>query len=318
RLETGFGLDLEDGEWAQTISVTQFNAWDVSWHTRARHRDLGRQRERVLGEELRYIEEAFPDDNAWHIDLEGWRTDLYVSRGIGDLTLSAAIPWIEIGGPNWDKFAEGFHSTFGLNRLGREQFPRSETFLYLKSAGNETIIEARDGLNRSGLGDVTFAVGAPLGERWHGTHQVVGTVQAPLGESGTLLGSGGWDLGVTWYGTWRGSVSTYKLAAGYTWLDPGGSFLGTDRSEHLGHLLLDIDRPLWFGFHGSAGVRIDSSPLLEVMEADPGYPATFYRFSLLREVAGTWVGFTFGNALLPQTGLEADWTVSLTAGNLLH
>ncbi|MBW3672066.1 MAG: hypothetical protein KY432_10405, partial [Acidobacteria bacterium] len=40
RMEPGFALDLAEGEWAQTLTVTQFNSWELSWHTRAIHRDL--------------------------------------------------------------------------------------------------------------------------------------------------------------------------------------------------------------------------------------------------------------------------------------
>lgn len=314
RLETGFGLDLDDGEWASSLTLTQFNSWNVSWHTAAVHRELGNGRHPVLSEELRLIERNFPGDPVWHIDVEGWRSDLIVSRGVGDFTVSAQIPWIEIGSPNWDKLAEGFHSTLRINRLKRDQFPRSETLIYLKSEGNGSIIEAGVELERYGTGDVTLAAGRPLARRWGGSHQIVATVQIPTGREGTLQGSGGWDLGIAWYGTWKKWVSTFKAGAGYTWLDPSGSFMALERSRYLGHLLFEVDRPLWFGFQGSAGIRLDSSPLLKIMKAYPGYPATFYRFSLLREIGPGWISLTIGNALLPQTGDEADYTFGITTG----
>jgi hypothetical protein len=110
------------------------------------------------------------------------------------------MPWLEVGAPHWDAIAEDVHAKVGLGGVARDLFPRGQSTVYVR--GRRAAIERLSGLEGSGLGDVTLSVTGPLG-RWLGAeHRWVVAVEAPTGEAGTLRGSGGWDTGVRWFGTW--------------------------------------------------------------------------------------------------------------------
>ncbi len=314
RLDPAFGVFLPDGEWSFASSVTEFNLWDHSWHTFATHRELKRYRLPVSDEELRVIERDFAHDYAWNLDVEGWRIDVVISRGLPEgRSFTVAIPWIEIGSPRWDRLGEGFHNLFGLSSLERDVFPRGETFIYLKDRGNRTTIRGGQELAVSGIGDVSLGYGFPLRDRW-GSHQRMAlTLQAPTGKAGTLQGSGGWDAGLSWFALWQRPRERIRLAAGATWLDTHGSFLGAQRTSTL-HLMGEVEHALWRSFSGLLGMRVDSSPLRNINHGYPGYPATYYRLGIIHDQERSWVAFEFMDALKPQTGIEADWAFRLTAG----
>ncbi|HUO84012.1 MAG TPA: DUF3187 family protein [Thermoanaerobaculia bacterium] len=314
RLEPAFALAPAEGEWEASFVVSEFNLWNHTWHTFATHRARDLYRQPVTDEELRYIERDFAGDRVWHLDLEGWRTDLTLSRGLaGGRSVTLRIPWIEIGSPHWDRFGEEFHELFGLTSLEREVFPRGETLVYIKDRDNRHIIEARDELERKGIGDVSIALGIPLRPRWGAEHRLVAALEAPTGKEGTLHGSGGWDASLQWFAVWTGDRKSIRTGAGATFLDPNGSFLGEERA-HLFHLYLQMDRHLWRRVSGTFGVRIDGSPLWSVIHELPGYPSTIYRFGLVGDLGTSWVAFDFDEELHPQTGVEADWAFHLSWG----
>lgn len=313
RMETAFARAVSPGELDLALTVTQFNAWDLSWHTNAIHRDQGRRDESVTDADLRTIEQNFPMDTAWHVDVEGWRADLYLSGGIGRATVTLHVPWIEIGSPHWDRLADAFHDALGISAKDRERFRRGDTRVYLKAANNDLIID-RTGLDDSGVGDVSISVGAPVGTVLGARTRLSLALQMPSGEETSLRGSGGWDANLSAFGTWAGERQTVRLAVGYTFLDPAGGFFEAERARHLGHLLLGIERSLSASLVAGAQVRVDASPLARIIDGYVGNPATFYRFSLGRELKEGWVAVTFGNELIPQTGDEADWVIALELG----
>ena len=73
RLDPAFALAPRQGAWSLSFSAAEFNVWTHSWHTFATHRDGNRTGLEVSRDELELIEENFPEDAAWHIDVEGWR-----------------------------------------------------------------------------------------------------------------------------------------------------------------------------------------------------------------------------------------------------
>lgn len=320
RLETAFANVPAPGQWEVSFTATQFNVWNHTWHTFALHREHERIGDEITGEQLRQIERNFVDDDAWHLDLEGWRSDLIMTRGLASgMSVSVKVPYIEIGEPNWDAFAEGFHETLGIDTLQREIFPRHDTLIYIKSAGNEEIVEAREEVNGSGLGDVSFGLAMPLRKRWGADQRLVVSAELPTGDRDSLRGSGGLDANVSWFARWqfqkpRGTRAV-TLAAGYTWLDPNGEWLGRERTEHTGHLSFGVDQPLWRNLYGTFAFRLDTSSLWSISRARPGLPATFYRLGLMADAGRAgWFGFEVGEELQPQTGGEADWSFHLVWG----
>ncbi len=323
RLETGFANIPEPGEWEVSFTATQFNVWSHTWHTFALHREHDRIGQEITSEQLRQIESNFPEDDAWHLDLEGWRSDLIVTRGLANgMSASVKFPYIELGRPHWDAFAEEFHEFLSINTLEREIFPRHDTLIYIKDRDNEHIVEAREEVNGSGIGDVSLGLAMPLRDRWGARHRLVLSAELPTGDRDSLRGSGGVDANVSWFARWefmkpRGTRAI-TLAAGYTWLDPNGEWLGFQRTEHLGHLSFGIDQPLWKNLYATLAVRLDSSPLWSITEARPGLPATFFRLGLMAGAGRAgWIGFEVGNELQPQTGGEADWSFHLIWGQRL-
>jgi hypothetical protein len=303
----------EEGTWDVSITLSESNLWAHSWHTFASHRENGRFGMEIAPEQLRGIEESFPGDAAWHVDVEAWRADIVLARGLPHgLAVALKIPWIGVGKPRWDTLAEGFHDLFGLETVERDLFPANETLIYLKSRGNERIVEGRRELNGSGFGDASLAVSVPLGRFAGGTHRAAVTVELPTGDHDTLRGSGGVDAGASWSGSWSKDRRNLSASAGYTRLDPGGSFLGLARSRDLLHLGAGIDQRLWRNLWGTFSVRFDSSPLGEVIEGYPGNPSTYYRVGFGVPTRYGWLFFDLGEELQPVTGLEADWSFHLT------
>jgi hypothetical protein len=318
RLDPAFAIAPPAGQWQVLTTASQFNMWARSWHTFAAHRHHDLYGQSVTEEEVRSIAEAFPDDWAYHLDVEGWRGDIQFVRGFeGGASASIRIPWIEIGSPQMDWVAEDFHSGLGLSTHQREIFPADDTTIFLKHSDEEDVLFAGRELNRAGFGDVTLAGSIPLTVVKRAEQRLALAVDIPTGKRGTLQGSGGVDLTANWFSLWRLDKRDVKLASGLTFL-VGGDFLGEDRFPLLPHLLFEVDQPLdrhklWVA---SLAARLDGSPLWEITDGRAGYPPLFYRLGISRDLgAGRWVSFELGEELKPQTAVEADWSFHLTFGS---
>jgi len=298
------------GAWQVSTALGYFNVWQRTWHTGRIHEVLGLAREPLTAQEIRILEQNFPDDQFYHLDLEGWRNDLLISRGFfGGIAATLKMPWVAIGTPHWDAIAENFHARFGLADVGREWCPRGQSTVYVR--GRRGAVERLSGLEGPGLGDVSLSVTGPLG-RWLGAeHRWVVAVEAPTGAEGTLRGSGGWDTGVRWFGTWGQGPSQLRVGLGYTWLDPSGSWLGVRRDDTWGALLeghVPLGRLLTL--RGSA--RFDSSPLAGFTDSDIGASSFYWTVGILAPVAGrAWVAFDLGenfgsNAEVPDFSLHVQ------------
>ncbi|HLE60995.1 MAG TPA: DUF3187 family protein [Thermoanaerobaculaceae bacterium] len=303
------------GQWQLSTALGYFNVWQRTWHTGRIHEVLGLARDPLSVQEIRILEQNFPNDHFYHMDLEGWRNDLVISRGFaGEIAATLQVPWVGIGSPHWDAIAEDFHGRVGLGNMRRDWFPRGQSTVYVR--GHHVAVERLSGLEGSGLGDVSLSVTGPLG-RWLGAeHRWAIAVEAPTGKEGTLRGSGGWDTGVRWFGTWGQGPSRLRVGLGYTWLDPGGSWLGAKRDNTWGALVeghVPLGRRLTL--RGSA--RFDSSPLAGFTDSDIGTTSFYWTVGMLAPVTrSAWVGFDLGenygsNAEVPDFSLHLQFGFKL-------
>lgn len=261
------------GQWQTSFSLEYFNLWFGSWHTAVIHREFGLQGTPLNPWELRTLERRHPEDAIFRLDAEGWQGRMTVSRGLAHgLALVIDVPWIQVGAPQWDAISEGFHRLFGLRVGDRADIARSQTLIYVRGADRSQAIEAWDELNESGLGDLRVTLNGPLGSWLGGRHQWALSVEAPTGSEGTLLGSGGWDLGARWFGTWGWGKASLRFAAGYSRLDSSGSFLGVERSNTWSALGAYV-RPVGRSHTLMAGLSLRTSPLDAFTDAEPADPS---------------------------------------------
>jgi hypothetical protein len=281
------------GQWQLSTTLSYFNVWQLTWHTGTVHRVWGLLGKPLTDAEIKALEQAFPRDQFYHIDLEGWRNDLVASRGFeGGIAATLRVPWIEIGSPHWDAIAEGFHKAFGLGDMRRDWFPRGQSTVYVR--GRNGAIERLTGLPGSGIGDVSLSVTGPIGRWLWAEHRWVVAVEAPTGKADTLRGSGGWDKGVRWFGTWGQGASQVRVGLGYTWLDPAGSWLGV-RRDNLWGALVEGHTPLAGRVVLRGSARWDSSPLRSFTDSDIGRTSFYWTVGALAPVDGnTWVAFDAG------------------------
>jgi hypothetical protein len=305
----------ESGAWQMSLALGYFNVWQRTWHTARSHEVLGLARTPLTQDELRVLEQNFPDDQFYHVDLEGWRNDLQISRGFGGgFAVTVQVPWIQIGSPQWDAIAENFHAKVGLGDMARALFPRGQSIVYVR--GSHGSVERLSGLQGSGLGDASLSVTGPLG-RWLGAqHRWVVAVEAPTGAEGTLRGSGGWDAGVRWFGTWGQGRSQLRVGVGYTWLDSAGSWLGVKRDDTWG-ALLEGRTPLGRRVTLRGSARFDSSPLANFTDSDLGRTSFYWTAGVLvLAAANAWVAFDLGenygsNAEVPDFSLHLQFGFTL-------
>jgi hypothetical protein len=310
-------LDLDAGAapagtgWAVSATVSYFNTWYLSWHPGAIHRELGREGLPLSSDELRTLEQRHPDDAIYFADLEGWRTDVRLSRALGrGLLVTVDVPWVDTTAPHWDAVAEEVHTLFQAGPGGRELFPRSRNMLYVR--GRQGYLERLDGLDGSGIGDVAVSLAGPLGSWLGGEQRWTLALEAPTGERDTLRGSGGWDLGARWLGTWRWTRSELTGALGYTRLDGGGSFLGVERADTW-HAAAAYRLAIGAATEARVIGRLEGSPLSEYTAAKVGEPGFVLTLGVRRRVGDGWVAFDLGENY-PLVGVTPDYSFHLSAG----
>lgn len=303
------GLPDPDG-WSFALETSYFNVWGVSGDITGLHRELHRERQRVGDDELAELELRNPGGSSFLVDLEGWRADLVVTRGLASrLGLSLRVPFLDVGRPHWDGIAERWHSALGLPNADRDVFPTGETLLVLRGRRG-TIV--RRGLAGSGLGDVSVGLVAALGPAFGGVHRMVALLEVPTGRRDTLRGSGGWDLGLRWFGLWHRGRFDVLGGAGFSRLDPQGSLLGLQRAD-LWHAMAGLDWRLGAGIAASVRSTYESSPLADHFNERPARPAWFNRFGLTAELGrGLWLAVDTGQDTA--SGLAPDFSFHLTLG----
>jgi hypothetical protein len=299
------------GRWEVRLSMGTFNLWDACPEVVTVRRELGLHRQSVSAAELRELERLYPGRDIWLLDVEGWRTDLFVSHSLGArAALNLHVPWIDIGRPHQDGLAEGWHRLTGLPNAARDLFSRDETLVYLH--GRRGTIERRD-LGGWGVGDVAAALALAVGTRARAEHRLVLVAQAPTGRRDGLRGSGGWDFGARWFSAWYGPRTSWLAGIGYTRLDPEGDLLGVRRAD-LWHLAGSVFFHLWRQLEASYRVTLESSPLACFTAGAPGDPALFMRFGLAAALARSgWLALEMGQNW-PGAGIAPDFSFHLTVG----
>lgn len=308
RLEPAFFVLVPEGEWRFSVISTYFNQWDGSWHTRRIRTVNDRVREPLRPDEVESIEAAFPDDGAYHLDVEGWRVDMVAATGLpAGWVLSLQVPWISIGSHSMDSVSESVHDVIPEGKaLGRDLFARGSTAFYMQT--DRGVLFRGEDLEGSGVGDVTIGLTRRLESR--PGHRFGIAIDLPTGERGTLRGSGGVDVTVGWVGRWERPKRRWTAGAGVSWLDPSGDLLGLERS-HVAHLNLDVTQRVWRSFHGRVAVRLDSSPLGGVTDSSMQDPAIYYHLGGFVEAGDVvWI-VEIGEQIIPQIGIDADWSLHL-------
>ncbi len=315
-LNTAEVLAPPAGRWQVLASTGYFNVWQLTWHTGTIHEGWN-----LLGKPLSKIEvdtlaANFPQDQFYHLDIEGARHDLVAAVGLPrGLALVLQVPFISIGRPGWDAVPENFHERIGIGSMRREFFPRGQTTVYVR--GRHGAIERLDNREAvSGLGDTSLALSGPVG-RWLGaTHRWAVSVEAPTGRPGTLLGSGGWDAGLRWFSTWGEGRRLTRLGLGYTRLDPEGSWLGVRRDDTW-HAQLDLRRPLGRSWDWRVAMRFDTSPLATFTDSDIGDPSFYWLAGVLAPAGQAgFVAFDVGENY-PLTAEVPDFSFHLSFGTRL-
>jgi hypothetical protein len=243
--------------------------------------------------------------------------ELNITRGLQrGLSITLSLPFLEIGRPHWDAISHDVHGALDWGQGSREIFARSGTLLYAWSPRQQRALEAWDELEGSGVGDLTVSLAGPLGGWAGAAHRWAVVLQAPTGRRGTLQGSGGWDGGVRWMATWNRTAAIWRLAAGYSHLDPGGDLLGVERADTW-HLSGEMHRR--WGARGSwlVATRWETSPLADFTGGEVGSSTFFFTFGARRQLGdGSWVAVALGENLVPR-GIAPDFTLSVQIGSTL-
>jgi len=301
----------EHGQWSFEVAVGYFNVQESTWHAPTIHRDLGLEGQPLTSGELAMLERAYPDDQMYLLDLEGWQVDLQASRTLGrGFMVSVHLPWLEVGRPHWDGLASALHDLIGAEQDGFEYFPYGQTVAW--ACGEAGRVE-RLGGGWSGWGDLSLAVSGAAG-RWLGAdNRWAAVVEAPTGDEASLAGSGGWDLGLRWIARWEGRRSQVLAGMGVARLDPEGGWLGLKRQDTW-QLHVAYHHRLGAAWSLRLAARADSSPLDGFDDSDLGDPALLFDLGVRRELgSGSWLGMSFGENL-PQVGVTPDYTLQLVLG----
>lgn len=304
-----------EGRWSLQATVGYFNVQKGTWHVPTVHQVFGLEGQPVSREELQFLGQAFSNDDIYHLDLEGWQVAMRASLNLGrSIMLSAQLPWYEVGRPHWDDIASSVHRALGLTDDGFEVIPYGQTVIYAYSG--EQRVEQLNTLDGTGWGDLSLALSGPLGHRLGADHRWSVVVEAPTGEDDWLAGSGGWDVGLRWFGSWELDNAVVLAGIGYTFLDDDGSWLGLPRDD-VWQLHVAYHQRLSAAWSLRAALRSDSSPFRAFDDSALGEPSLLIDLGVRRELGSrTWLGLSFAEDL-PHTGVTVDYTLQLLVGTTL-
>ncbi|MCK5379637.1 MAG: DUF3187 family protein, partial [Acidobacteria bacterium] len=285
--DLSFPAPTADGRWNVTAGLAWFNTWSTVWELTQVHQDFGFDNTTTpIPAEFRTLEDQYPSEQFHFIDIEGNLLELSATRGLpGGWSIGVRVPWMTIGRPKWDGFIDQWHSWFGLTNSNRNFFPRSENLLYIR--GRDGVIEEVE-LGGSGLGDISVSLATPGLELIGGRHRAVVALEAPTGKTGTLRGSGGWDLGLRLKSTWTWRRSRLQAAAGFNVLDDHGDLLGIPRADTW-FAGTSYEFRLGRRWTATAAASFESSPLADFTDGEAGEPALFRVLALALDLGPGWL-----------------------------
>ncbi len=173
---------------------------------------------RQKGQRRRFRESDFdkviadnPGEDQFYIDMDVTRISTLLSFGITDDALvDIDIPYLFIGGGDWDEPIEAFHDLAGTGQFGRDTLPlnRSTFALFL-----DGVKFYRSGFSYSGIGDivVSFKYYLHRGQGFPPKVAVRAAVKLPTGDPDKLLGSGNPDYGLNFSATVLESANNFVL-----------------------------------------------------------------------------------------------------------
>lgn len=315
-LNSAEGLAPPPGRWLIFSTTGYFNVWQLTWHTGTVHKGWGLVGTPLTAAEVEYLAAAFPQDQFFHFDIEGARSDLVVAYGLPrGFAVALQVPYIEIGRPNWDAVPEEFHGALGIGNMRRDYFPRGQTTVYVRGRRG-TLSRLGNREAGHGLGDTVLSLSAPAGSWLGASHRWAVSVEAPSGARETLRGSGGWDTGVRWFATWGEGRRETTLGLGYSFLDRAGSWLGVER-DNTWHAQLELRRPLGRALDWRLALRLDASPLASFADSDVGETSFFWLAGVLAPVGRSgYVAFDLGENY-PLTAHVPDFSFHISFGAVL-
>jgi len=285
--DLAFPAPTAEGRWNVTAGLTWFNMWSTVWEMTQVHQEFGFDPTTApIPAEFRALEDQYSSEQFHFIDIEGNIFEFGATRGLpGGWTVGIRVPWMTIGQPKWDGFIEQWHSWFGLTQSHRDSFPRSENLVYIR--GRHGVLEEGE-LGGSGLGDISVSLATPGLDLIGGRHRAVFAIEAPTGDTGTLRGSGGWDLGLRLHSTWTWRRSRLQATAGLNFLDDHGDLLGIPRADTW-FAGTSYEFRLGQRWTVTAAASFESSPLADFTDGEAGEPALYRVLAVAFDLGPEWI-----------------------------
>ena len=238
------------------------------------------------------------------LDGESTRLTLSGRYGLGHrMELGIHIPFLIAGGGFLDNFLENYHSTFGFPNGGRELAPKNR-LIYRYQKNGVTLLNMEQ--SGQGLGDVSLSGAWQIYQSADSQRNLAirGSLKLPIGDTGSLRGSGSTDLALWVVGNWGRYFSSGQL----TVFGAAGA-VGMTKSR----ILTDQQRPL-VGY-GALGLGFSPADWIE-LKIQTNAHTSFYSDSDLDQINAASAQLTMGGALhfTSKTFLDIGVTEDIIVG----
>jgi hypothetical protein len=198
----------------------------------------------------------------------------------------------------------------GSRHGSRSLFPHARSMVYIRSPRRGVEVRRLDDLNGRQLGDSTITAGIPL----TADQRIAVAVKAPTGKANMLSGSGAWDLGAGWNGTFIRGSREFLIAAAYTRLGGPGTLLGIKRCSYLLDASAEVQQNITPQTTIRASAHLDTSPLRGRTNTNIGHAALLFYVGAVHSVTrAAWIAFDVGEGY-PAIGVANDWSFHLGVG----
>ena len=191
---------LERGQWILEVGFVHANTFEISEDFDKRAED--------------FVAGVHEPDYSVIADGETTRAHVRVDFGVGSrVQLGLEVPVISHGSGFLDSIIGTTHDSFGLPGNDRDERPEDQLeFDVIAGASRFRLDESS-----TELGDAV--VSAKIGLHQTESHAIalVAEVKAPTGDEDGLAGSGAWDYGLSFIGSFSGSSGRHLSHAGIGW-----------------------------------------------------------------------------------------------------